>query len=137
MEHRYDKRFPADHKTLIFKNGMPVGFGRVRNFSRGGIFIKTEFNAIDVNQSLEIELGSHNHSVATHYGERCLCKTLVMHKTSDGMGLMLREDCADTQNNFSAFVAEELARSQIALNVFTNEATPSLLAAVSSKGKSS
>jgi hypothetical protein len=111
MEHRYGKRFPADLKTLIFKNGMPVAIGRVCNFSCEGVFVKTEFDLIDINQPLEIELTARGSKSSIDYGERKLCKTFVMHKANDGIGLLLREDCVETQTNFAAFVAEELSRT--------------------------
>lgn len=118
MEHRCDKRYPADHKTLIFKNGMPVAIGRIQNFSRGGMFVKTDLYFVDVNQSLDIELIARSGSRSPAYcGERRLCKTLVMHKTDHGVGLMLREDCAETQSKFADFFAEELELQQRAMKV--------------------
>lgn len=108
MEHRYDKRFPTDFKTLIFKNGMPVAIGRIRNFSQAGLFVKTEFDLVGINQALEIELIGRS--------SRCcsaprLCKTLVMHKASGGIGLLLRDDCVETKNSYATFIADELSRN--------------------------
>lgn len=113
MEHRYGKRFSADHKTLIFKNGMPVAIGCISNFSRDGVFVKTEFDLVDINQALEIELIRHdgNRSAASR-AERRMCKTFVMHKANGGIGLLVRDDCVETQLNFAAFIADELSRSQ-------------------------
>jgi hypothetical protein len=115
MEHRYDKRFPADHKTLVFKNGMPVAIGRIHNLSRGGMFVKTDFHLADINQSLDIELISRgNNQCSDNHrsesgGNRRVCRTLVMHKGDEGLGLMLREDCEETRKNFARFFAEEFA----------------------------
>ena len=109
MEHRYQQLFPADHKTLIFRNGMPVATGRIRNFSRGGVFVQTEFTVVDVNQSLEIELSARGGSLRSD-GDSQRCRALVMHKAG-GLGLMLREDCVQTQSNLAAFIAAELERS--------------------------
>ena len=118
MEHRYDKRFSTDHKTLIFKNGMPVAIGRIHNFSRGGLFVKTEAHLVDINQSLEIELiGRGNIRASGHHGDRPHCKALVMHKDSDGLGLMLREDCEETQRSFANFFAEEFESHRAAANL--------------------
>ncbi len=118
MEHRYDKRFSSDHKTLIFRNGMPVAIGRIFNISRGGVFVKTELNLIDVNQSIELELIARNSSsrAVEGCGDRRLCKTLVMHKSDGGLGLMLREDCEVTQKNFVEFFAEEFLLNQVVAN---------------------
>lgn len=113
MEHRYSKRFSSDHKALIFKNGMPVAIGRVHNFSRGGVFVKTDIHLVEVNQSLNIELIARGSSRSPAYhGERYLCKTLVMHKANGGIGLLLREDCMETQKNFAAFFADEFEMHQ-------------------------
>jgi len=112
MEHRYGKRFPADLKTLIFKNGMPVAIGRIHNFSRAGVFVQTEFTLIDINQQVEIELTARDSRSTAEGGEHKLCKTFVMHKTSGGIGLMLREDCVETLSNFAAFIAAELSRNE-------------------------
>lgn len=115
MEHRYDKRFPCDLKTLIFKNGMPVALGRLRNYSRGGIFVSTEFNLVDAHQSLEIELVARSDARSSAAcGERRVCKAFVMHKAGEGIGLLIREDCMETQSNFAAFIADELSRYQAA-----------------------
>lgn len=120
MEHRYDKRFSSDHKTLIFKNGMPVAIGRIQNFSRGGVFVKTEIHFIEVNQSLEIELIARGSSrLPGGHGERHLCKTLIMHKSGGGLGLLLREDCVETQKNFADFFAEEFELNQCATDALT------------------
>ena len=118
MEHRYDKRFPTDLKTLLFKNGMPVAIGRIQNFSRDGVFVKTEFDLIETNQQLEIELVARGveSRLPADCGEHRLCKTFVIHKTDGGIGLLLREDCVETQNNFAAFVAAELSHSQRAID---------------------
>ena len=124
MEHRYDKRFSSDHKTLIFKNGMPVAIGRINNFSRGGLFIRTEIHAVEVNQSLEIELIARGSSrLPAGYGDRRLCKTLVMHKSGRGIGLMLREDCAETQKNFADFFAKDFELNQCAADTLISSAS--------------
>lgn len=111
MEHRYDKRISTDHKTLIFKNGMPVAIGRIHNISRGGVFVQTETHLVEVNQSLEIELIAR---CSRSPVDRHLCKALVMHKANGGVGLMLREDCDETQKNFAKFFAEEFELHQTA-----------------------
>ncbi|MFT3930210.1 MAG: PilZ domain-containing protein [Spongiibacteraceae bacterium] len=121
MEHRYHKRYPSSHKALIFKNGMPVAIGRIQNFSRSGIFIKTDIPLVDVHQSLDIEFIARSGSRSVVYGgERRLCQTLVMHKADSGVGLMVREDCAKTQSHFSDFFAEELESHQRAVKSIVN-----------------
>lgn len=136
MEHRYNKRFSSDHKTLIFKNGMPVAIGRIHNFSRGGMFIKTDVHLVEVNQSLDIELiarGGNRSSASC--AERRLCKTLVMHKANSGIGLMLREDCADTQKNFTDFFAEEFERYQGLANLLQSSSTANTKQSITEKAE--
>ncbi len=132
MEHRYGQRFPSDHKTLIFKNGMPVAIGRICNFSRDGIFVQTEFDFIDINHPLEIELIAPSSRSFAANGERKLCKTFVMHKANGGIGLLLREDCVETQNNFAAFIAAELSRTQYAIDSSSSATLRPLLSELSS-----
>lgn len=116
MEHRHHKRYPSNHKALIFKNGMPVAIGLIQNFSRSGIFINTDIPLVDLHQSLDIELIARSGSRSAVYGgERRLCQTLVMHKADCGVGLMLREDCAKTQSHFADFFAEEMESHQRAM----------------------
>lgn len=111
MEHRYEPRFPADHKLLVFRHGVPVATGIMSNFSRGGVFVKTDFNQIDINQSLDLELIARGSSrLPAYYGERRLCKTVVMHKTAEGVGLLVREDCIETQTYFTSFFIENIER---------------------------
>lgn len=117
MEHRYAKRFPTHLKSLIFRSGLPIAIGSIRNFSRDGVFIETEFLEIDINQPLEIEIIARGGSRSPiNYGERRLCKAIVMHKANGGLGLLIREDCAATQKHFAAIVAEELAFSRTAVH---------------------
>lgn len=56
MEHRYGKRNPIRLQVLLYKQGIPVAIGCVSNISQYGLFIDTEFDDVDENQILEIEL---------------------------------------------------------------------------------
>ena len=114
MEHRCAIRLPADYKILIFQSGMPIAIGRIHNFSRDGLFIKTEFEDLEINQPLEIELlGRGSSRAADFYSERRVCKTFVVHKENGGIGLSLREDCAKTRGNFAAFIAHQKRRDDL------------------------
>ncbi|AOY87690.1 pilus assembly protein PilZ [Marinobacter salinus] len=55
MEHRLSKRIPAKLELLIYKRGMPVATGQVRDASKRGLFIATGYSNAQLNQTLEIE----------------------------------------------------------------------------------
>ena len=64
MEHRCSERVTTDFKVLIYKMGIPVAIGRLKNGSKLGFFVETDFADINVLQPLDIEVllqqGSHN-----------------------------------------------------------------------------
>lgn len=112
MEHRYAHRFSTHLKALIFRGGMPIAVGHILNFSRDGIFLKTEFQQIEINQQLEIEVIARSNSRSPiDYCERRLCKAFVVHKANGGLGLLMREDCAITQKHYAAIVANAVRSS--------------------------
>ncbi len=55
MEHRYHARMDADIPMLIYRCGIPVATGRIRDASRGGIFVDTGYGELRPNQQLEVE----------------------------------------------------------------------------------
>lgn len=120
MEHRYGQRFPTDLKALIYQNGLPVAIGCIRNYSRAGVFIHTDFAQAEVNQQIEIEVIARGNSRSpASYGERRLCKAIVMHKNNGGLGLLMREDSAETQRHFSAIVDDEIIFAETAERIRT------------------
>ena len=72
MEHRHHARVPVGLDMLIYRRGLPVATGRIRNACRGGIFIETEYRELREHQNLEFEFrsldqsGSMRHRVAGH-----------------------------------------------------------------------
>jgi len=56
MEHRLSKRITTDLDLLVYKRGMPVATGKIRDASRKGLFILTDYTDVQLNQELEIEL---------------------------------------------------------------------------------
>ncbi len=55
MEHRYHVRMDADIPALIYRCGVPVATGRMRDASRGGVFVRTSYAELRLNQHLELE----------------------------------------------------------------------------------
>lgn len=55
MEHRYHARMDADIPALIYRCGIPVATARVRDASRGGVFLSTSYAELRPNQHLEVE----------------------------------------------------------------------------------
>src|SRR5690625_7528724 len=55
VEHRHRHRVPAFLDVLIYQGGVPAAAGTVRNVSRDGLFINTDFDAVGVNQQVDLE----------------------------------------------------------------------------------
>ncbi len=55
MEHRLSKRTDGKLGLLVYKRGMPVATGQIRNASKGGLFIATNYTDVQLNQTLELE----------------------------------------------------------------------------------
>ena len=55
MEHRYHLRVEADIPALIYRCGVPVATGRMRDASRSGVFVRTSYAELRPNQHLELE----------------------------------------------------------------------------------
>lgn len=83
MEHRYSKRVAAGVKLLIYKKGMPVATGRIKDVSRHGIFVATDYTDVGMHQVLEIEFNLQ--------GDRNRFRTVVARKADGGIGLELEE----------------------------------------------
>ncbi|WP_372987255.1 PilZ domain-containing protein [Marinobacter sp.] len=83
MEHRLSKRVPGKLSILVYKRGMPVATGQVRNASRKGVFVTTDFDDVTLNQTLELELC---YPEKTEKPLRRL-KAQVVRKSTKGLGL--------------------------------------------------
>ncbi|MGF2734799.1 PilZ domain-containing protein [Marinobacter sp. DUT-1] len=83
MEHRLSKRVPGKLSILVYKRGMPVATGHVRNASRRGVFVSTDFDDVSLNQTLELEFC---YPEKTEKPLRRL-KAHVVRKSAQGLGL--------------------------------------------------
>lgn len=93
MEHRYNPRLPTNIKLLIFRRGIPIATGFVRNVSRGGLLIETDLRNISVHERLEVEVLSR----LIPPGQRLRFNTRVAHKAAQGYGLELDEISVATE----------------------------------------
>lgn len=55
MEHRLSKRIHGKLGLLVYKRGMPVATGQIRDASKRGLFIATDYTDVQLNQTLELE----------------------------------------------------------------------------------
>lgn len=101
MEHRYHPRIPTNIKLLIYRRGIPIATGFVRNVSRGGLHIETDLRHIAVHERLEVELLSRQ----IPPGQRLRFNTRVAHKVAQGYGLELDEISVATEALTSLLVS--------------------------------
>lgn len=101
MEHRYNPRVSTDTKVLIYMRCMPIAIGRLRNVSRGGLFIASDCDNIALNQPLEIEIMGVRHGADSHRR----CRTMVTHKARDGFGLTVDDGCMESCNLLAELVS--------------------------------
>jgi hypothetical protein len=90
MEHRYNCRHTVNMKVLIYKGGIPIAVGWLRNVCRQGLFIVSDSKDVSINQPLEIELLGDRANADSHRR----CRAMVAHKADDGYGLAVDEECA-------------------------------------------
>jgi len=84
MEHRYAERISGDLNVLIHKYNCPIAIGRIKNGSRSGIFIETDFVDIECEHQLTIEVVSGK--AGNKKSQTIEMKAIVIHKTSKGFG---------------------------------------------------
>jgi len=85
MEHRQSIRTRGRLALLVYKRGLPVATGQVHDASRKGLFIATDYEDVDLNQSLEVEFqlsGQHPCQFRRLKGH-------VVRKSDRGLGLEL------------------------------------------------
>lgn len=109
MEHRCSERVTTDLKVLIYKLGIPVAIGRLKNGSKLGFFVETDFADINVLQPLDIEVllqqGPHNL-------ERYKYTTRVIRKADAGLGLELEHMSVEAAQALDKLLRSPQARQQ-------------------------
>ena len=109
MEHRCSERVTTDFKVLIYKMGIPVAIGRLKNGSKLGFFVETDFADINVLQPLDIEVllqqGPHNL-------ERYRYTSRVIRKAETGLGLELEYMSPEAAQALDDLLRSPQARQQ-------------------------
>ncbi|WP_024460194.1 hypothetical protein [Marinimicrobium sp. LS-A18] len=100
MEHRCSRRVSLNINTLIYKHGVPVAMGRIKNGSSHGLYLETDYQNVRELQKLELEvlLGDR-----VKGNRRCCVAALVVRKSMTGVGLemeMLEEHGAKPLREF-------------------------------------
>jgi len=84
MEHRHGKREPINVETLVYRQGLPVAWGRILNFGVGGAFVAFRNTTMSNGYYLEVEftaaLGGSDHKYRT--------QAIVVHRSQNGIGIM-------------------------------------------------
>jgi hypothetical protein len=88
MEHRHNRRARTALKVIVFNNGLPVAVGKTKNISREGLFVRTAYHEVSLNQTLEIQFCPSGQRCPT----RIRVKGSVVHKTPVGFGLALMDN---------------------------------------------
>lgn len=96
MEHRLSQRIEGQLPILVYKKGMPVGTGKIRDASRRGLFIITDYGDVQLNQIIQLafrlpEVADGQQTLNAH----------VVRRAEDGLGL----DFDGLDNNAGAIFA--------------------------------
>lgn len=86
MEHRCSERRSANIKILIYKYGIPVAIGRIKNGTRHGLFIESDLADVAPLQQLGIEMLV---SGTASKLQRYKFESIVIHKAEHGFGVEL------------------------------------------------
>ena len=98
MEHRCTERAASELKILIYKHNHPVAIGRIRNGSHSGVFVETDFDDIECEHQLRIEvLLNKNHAINL---QRIEMQAIVIHKTDKGFGAEVDFEIESNANTF-------------------------------------
>lgn len=98
MEHRCTQRYSGDLQILIYKHNMPIAIGRIKNGSRVGGFIETDFADIDCEHQLRLEVLANKHLGSKQQSLRM--EAIVIYKTSRGFGVELDMDNREQADTF-------------------------------------
>ena len=119
MEHRCTERTVSELKILIYKHNHPIAIGRIRNGSRSGVFVETDFVDIDCEHQLTLAVLLHKNSITKL--QRIEMQAIAIHKTNNGFGAEVDFDNAshadiflDILENKHSIVADEQIYAKVA-----------------------
>ena len=75
MEHRLSQRVEGELPILVYKRGIPVATGEIKDASRRGLFIATGCDDVRLNQSIQLSFRfpeqPHQHHTLKAHVVRC------------------------------------------------------------------
>lgn len=83
MEHRLSQRVEGGLPILVYKRGMPVATGMIRDASRRGLFIATDYSDVRLNQTIELAFRFPERSTKGH----CTLSAHVVRTDDGGLGV--------------------------------------------------
>ena len=97
MEHRLFTRQAADINTVLYRRGLPIATGRLRDVSRGGAFVETDYPGLERYQRLQFEccVGTHRLRMSAH----------VRRREGAGIALEIDDDNAETSVDIATLLA--------------------------------
>ena len=102
MEHRHHQRVPVDIRAFIYQCGLPVATGRIRNASRRGFFIETDYGELHAHQRVLCEL----HADEGRGGGSQRVPVCVVRCSSEGAGVELDERNGPLATAMTAFLRQ-------------------------------
>ena len=96
MEHRHGKRIDVQLDVQLYRQGVPVGAGKIRNVSHAGVFVETSYMPENGNWYVDVVLNSNN---VIKWGASHL-KGLTVHSTPEGFGMII--DDSDPESRWTA-----------------------------------
>jgi len=104
MEHRLSRRVDCDIEVLIVRKAIPAAFGRIRNISRYGMFIATDYQQAGLWQPMEIELLT---PLLGNSPRRL--RMIVARKAGEGLGVEIEQDGSDQAETLALLVTNAYA----------------------------
>lgn len=109
MEHRCSDRYTADIKILIYRYGIPVAIGRIKNGNRYGLFIESDLADVNPLQQLGIEVLVYR---TTQKLQRYKFESIVAHKNGRGFGVEIDSSNEEAGNQLIEMLLAEPATPQ-------------------------
>lgn len=85
MEHRCSRRIMTCLSTRLFRQGLLVATGVIRNVSRHGVFVETDYCEANKNQAFDLEISSLNEHLA-------MVSATIAYQAISGFGLEFLEE---------------------------------------------
>ena len=120
MEHRCTQRYSGDLQIIIYKHNLPIAIGRIKNGSKVGGFVETDFEDVECEHQLRLEIQS-----SKQYGVKqplLRMEAIVIHKAEGGFGVELDMDSREQADAFIELLRGTQFRPRAAKQDFANVA---------------